>query len=224
MIGTFIVIIWLLIFSIVSHFLCVYLDLKSVLIKTIFIWTFFMCFVALFEMMLIFNHTYLSEKGTYYYENNMCHWTEDNSILDAFSSKLYMDLYADYSLCDKRYSNRLDKDNGCRFVLLGEIIHGLFCIIMCTIIMFFYFFNFNELYIYISAIIFSGIQFAMIIWYLSTIFMEMAFVKNEQFWWFPLLWNVPWIILPLYITYYGVKEIVNIKTVFTSIIGDPVLP
>jgi hypothetical protein len=70
---------------------------------------------------------------------------------------------------------------------------------------------------------FSGIQFAMIIWYLATIFMEMAFVKNEQFWWFPLLWNVPWIIVPLYVTYYGVKEIINFK-LSSNVITDSVLP
>ena len=126
--------------------------------------------------------------------------------MDILTYKLYMNLYADYSLCDKRYCQHISNE-GNRFVLLGEITHGAFCLIMTTIILYFYFINYNELYIYLSALVFSAIQFALIIWYLASVFVEMKFVKNEQFWSPPLLWNVPWIIIPLYIIYYGTMEI-----------------
>jgi hypothetical protein len=78
---------------------------------------------------------------------------------------------------------------------------------MTTIILYFYFFKFDEVYIYLSAIVFSAVQFALIIWYLASVFMEMKYIKNDQFWPYPLLWNVPWVIVPLYIIYYSIIEI-----------------
>ncbi len=209
MLGYNLVILWLVSFSIASYLLCSYLKLDSALLRTIFVWTFFMVFVAIFEAMLLVYYKYLENKGAYYYDENKCYWDEDNSISDMFSYKMYMDLYADYSLSDKRYCDNLIQKEGCRFVLQGELIHGLFCFIISAIIMYFYFFDFNKLYIYLSSIVFSSIQFAMITWYLSTVFVEMYFVKNDQFWWYPLLWNVPWIIVPPYIIYTAIKAIVK---------------
>ena len=209
MLGCNLVILWLSLFSIASYMLCSYLKLDSVLMRTIFTWTFFMMFVSLFEAMLLVYYKYLETKGNYYYDENKCYWNEENSVCDIFSYKMYMDLYADYSLSDKRYCDNLIRNEGCRFVLQGEIIHGLFCFIMSIIIMYFYFFDFNKLYIYLSSIVFSSIQFALITWYLVTVFVEMYFVKNEKLWWCPLLWNVPWVIVPQYIIYFAIKEIVK---------------
>jgi len=211
MLGSYLVILWLITFSIVSYFLCSFLKINTALLRTIFIWSFLMVFVYIIELMLLFKYEYLENKGKHYYANKNCYWSEHNSVYDMFSYKMYMDLYADYSLCDKRYCENISNNEGNRFVLLGEIIHSLFCIVMTTIILYFYFFNFNELYIYLSAIIFSAIQFALIVWYLASVFLEMKFVNNEQFWFPPLLWNLPWVIIPLYIIYYGLFEICKIK-------------
>ena len=206
MLGANVVILWLTMFAIVSYLLCNYLKLQTVLLRTIFIWTFCMVFIYIFEFLLLFYYEYLEKKGKQFYNDNTCFWHEDTNPMDILTYKLYMNLYADYSLCDKRYCEHISNE-GNRFVLLGEITHGAFCLIMTTIILYFYFINYNELYIYLSAIVFSAIQFALIIWYLASVFVEMKFVKNEQFWSPPLLWNVPWIIIPLYIIYYGTMEI-----------------
>lgn len=209
MLGCNLVILWLVAFSILSYGLSSYLKLDSALLRTIFVWTLWMVFVAIVEAMLIFYYTYLENRGNYYYDENKCYWNEEKPLSDMLSYKLYMDLYADYSLSDKRYCDNLINKEGCRFVLQGELIHGLFCFIMTIIIMYFYFFDFNKLYIYLSSIVFSSIQFAMIVWYLSTVFVEMYFVKNDKFWWCPLLWNVPWVIIPPYIIYAAIKAIVQ---------------
>jgi len=201
MVGSYMVILWLLLFFIVSYALCNYLKLKTALLCTIFVWTFCMIFVSIFEMMLLFHNKYLEKKGNYYYDNNSCYWNENQNIMDMFTYKMYMDLYADYSLCDKRYCQNMVKNEGFRFVFLGEIIHGFFCIIMSMIIMYFYFVQFNELYIYLFAIIFTSSQFALILWYLTSVFLEMNYVENTGFVPYPLLWNVPWVILPLYVIY-----------------------
>jgi len=204
--GGFIVLLWLFCFSTVSYLSCYCLKLSSTLLRTIFTWNLLMCFVALFEAMLIFKHNYVSEKGEHYYNTNTCYWSEHNSIMDAFSTKMYMDLYADYSFCDKRYSNPLYTDNGCRFVVLGEIIHGAFCFFLCPFILYFFSKGDNRS-VYLSALVLSAIQFALIVWYLATVFLEMAFVKNDKFWFPPILWNVPWVFVPLYIMYGVAKTI-----------------
>jgi hypothetical protein len=210
MLGGYLVILWLSIFSIVSYVFSSMLKLKTALLRTIFVWTFCMIFVGIFELLLLFYYEYLQNKGKYYYKNNNCYWSEDNSILDMFSYKMYMDLYADYSLCDKRYCKKII-NQGSRFVILGELTHGFFCLLLAPIILY-YFINFNELYIYLLSIIFVAIQFGLIIWYLASVFVEMYFVKNDKFWCPPLLWNVPWVIVPLYVIYYGIIEIINLKT------------
>jgi len=170
--------------------------------------------------MLIFYYQYLESKGKSYYDNNTCYWSENVSIFDMFSYKMYMDLYADYSYCDKRYANNLTTCPGNRFVLTGEIIHGLFSAIMSIIILYFFFAKYDDIYIYLSSIIFSSIQFAMIIWYLTTIFIEKKFVVNDKEWMPPILWNVPWIIIPLYIIFQSVYIIISPS----SSIPSPSLP
>jgi len=214
------VILWFSMFFIISYLLCNFLNIKSTLLVTIFVWTFCMIFISIFEFMLIFYYQYLESKGKSYYDNNTCYWSENVSIFDMFSYKMYMDLYADYSYCDKRYANNLTTCPGNRFVLTGEIIHGLFSAIMSIIILYFFFAKYDDIYIYLSSIIFSSIQFAMIIWYLTTIFIEKKFVVNDKEWMPPILWNVPWIIIPLYIIFQSVYIIISPS----SSIPSPSLP
>ena len=66
-----------------------------------------MVFVGIFELLLLFYYEYLENKGKGYYKNNNCYWLEDNNVSDMFSYKMYMDLYADYSLSDKRYCRKI---------------------------------------------------------------------------------------------------------------------
>ena len=207
MLGYNSIITWLACFSVVSYFLVNYLNIKTVLLRVIFIWTFWMIFIAIFEMMLFFCSDYLENKGKEYYAENKCYWTEDNSICDAFSYKMYMNLYADYSLSDKRYCENFKTDEGNRFVFLGEVIHGFFCIFMAAVIFYFFLCRYNETHIYLAAIIFSAIQFALITWYMVSVFLEMGYKKNDQFFAYPLLWNVPWFVVPLYIIYYAWMEL-----------------
>ena len=167
MLGCVLVILWLTIFSIVSYLCCSFLGLKTALLRTIFVWTFCMVFVGIFELLLLFYHEYLHKKGQYYYKKNICYWNEDNKISDMFSYKMYMDLYADYSLSDKRYCKKIT-NKGNRFVLLGELTHGFFCFLFAPII-FYYFIHFDELYIYLYSIMFVAIQFGLIIWYIFRI-------------------------------------------------------
>jgi hypothetical protein len=207
--GGLLVILWLVLFSVLSYFLCTILKLQTTLLRTIFVWTLLMAFVAIFETMLLFYSTYMQDKGKEYYKDNTCYWTENKDITDMLSYKMYMELYSDYSLSDKRYCKRI-QNQGSRFVLLGELTHGAFCILFVPII-FYYFIHFNELYIYLYSIIFVAIQFALIIWYLASVFVEMYFVKNDKFWFPPLLWNVPWVLVPIYVIYYSIKEIDLLK-------------
>ena len=209
MIGYQLVVGWLITFFAISYLLCKYLNLNSPLLITIFIWSFLMLFIFIFEMLILVYYKYLEQKGKHYYETNTCYWNDSSvKLLDCFTGIMYMDLYADYSLSDKRYCESTVNE-GFRFVATGEVIHGIFCFIMSSIILYFYFFNFNEVYIYLSAIIYSAIQFALITWYLSSTFLEMFFCKNDKFWFPPLLWNVPWIIIPLYIIYESIKILLD---------------
>jgi hypothetical protein len=146
----------------------------------------------------------MQEKSEENYKNKTCYWTETVSYLDMFSYKMYMDLYADYSLADKRYGKKIDNE-GCRVVISGEETHAFFCILFVPIIMY-YFIYFNETNVYLYSLMFVATQFAIIIWYLATVFIEMYFVTNEQFWFPPLLWNVPWVIIPIYVMYYIVQH------------------
>jgi len=212
MLGWKMVILWLSLFFTTSYFLCKFLKIKSTLLVTIFVWTFCMVFISIFEFLLLFYYQYLETKGEYYYTNDKCYWTDDTPIFDMFSYKMYMDLYADYSYCDKRYINNLDKCAGNRFVLTGEIIHGIFSAIFSIIILYFFFAKFDDIYIYLSSIIFSSIQFALIIWYLATIFIEKKFVVNDKEWLPPILWNVPWVIVPIYIIFESVRMIIPSQT------------
>jgi hypothetical protein len=193
MLGGFLVIIWLILFSIFSCLFCKVLDIKTVLLRTIFVWTFFMVFIAIFEVLLLFYPTYMQQKSEEYYTNKTCYWTENVSYLDMFSYKMYMDLYADYSLADKRYGKKIENE-GYRVVISGEETHAFLCILFVPIIIY-YFIYFNETNVYLYALMFVATQFAIITWYLATVCIEMYFVKNEQFWFPPLLWNVPWVIV-----------------------------
>jgi hypothetical protein len=203
MLGFILVCLWLFIFGLISYFLIKYLKINNFLLIIIFVWSFFMIFISIFQFMILFSFKYLENKSKYYYINNKCYWNEKNSIYDMFSNKMYMDLYADYSLSDKRYSENIANSEGGRFVYIGEVVHGSFCIVMSCIIMYLFFFNFNKKSIYLFSIINSSIQIALITWYLVSVFIELQYNKNNKFWWPPLLWNILWIIFPLYIMYFS---------------------
>jgi hypothetical protein len=63
MLGLHLVILWLVFFGIISNLLCRYLKLNTSLLCTIFVWTFLMVFIYIFEMMLLFYNDYLEIKG-----------------------------------------------------------------------------------------------------------------------------------------------------------------
>ena len=59
--GGLLVILWLIIFSILSYVFCKMLKLETPLLRTIFVWSFCMVFVAIFEMLLLFYYEYLEK-------------------------------------------------------------------------------------------------------------------------------------------------------------------
>jgi hypothetical protein len=194
--GGVLIAIWFALFAVVSHALSAHWTGP---LRVIFVWTLLMLCVGVIEMMLFFRHGYLSGKGQSYYAQGKCYWTEDVDWRDMVSTKMYMDIYADYSLCDRRYCEWFDKDTGCRFVLLGEVVHGIFCLALAPFILL----SRDERRTYKLALAFAAVQFALIVWYVASIFLEKHFVRNEKFWWPPLLWNLPWFVLPPYMAYHA---------------------
>ena len=118
MIGYQLVIIWFvafisLLWPIFGHF-----DLFDRLVGY---WATLMILVAIWEFCLPFNFDLLREKGTYYCENKCSFFSEkDKSIWDLFTPKMYMDLYADYSLADCKYRGKLGED-GFHFVMFEHV-------------------------------------------------------------------------------------------------------
>jgi hypothetical protein len=208
--GGFLVLLWLALFAAASTFLCRLWNIQSALMRTIFVWSFLMLFVALFEGLLLFYHDYVAEQGTYYYNENKCYWTEEVSWTDMFSHKMYMDLYADYSYCDKRYSNVLKDCQGCRTVMTGEIIHGVFSLVLASWIVYLFSVGAHELHVILTSLVFSGAQLGIIVWYLSTIAIETQFVRNDKVWWPPCLWNVPWVVVPTSIVWQTSQHLLRV--------------
>ena len=209
MLGGLLVLLWFLIFAVMNYFLYKVLNITTILLQVIFSWTFFMVFIILFELLLLVYYKYVHEKSEEYYKMNTCYWTENVNIVDMFSYKMYMDLYADYSLADKRYGKVIENE-GCRFVISGEEAHAFFCILFVPFILY-YFVFFDKIKIYIFSLMLSVSQLSIITWYLSTVFIELYFVENKQFWFPPLLWNVPWVIIPMYIIYSEYCELITLK-------------
>ena len=209
MLGGLLVVLWFFIFAVINYFLCKLLKIKTTLLRNIFSWTFLMVFIIMVELILLVYYKYVHEKSEEYYRTNTCYWTENVNVVDMFSYKLYMDLYADYSLADKRYG-KIIENVGCRFVISGEEAHAFFCMLFVPIILY-YFVFFDEIKIYLFSLMLSVSQFSIIVWYLSTVCIELYFVENKQFWFPPLLWNVPWVILPIYIVYSVFCQLISLK-------------
>ena len=162
-------------------------------------WTILMFLVASFEAMLIPNSNYMCEKGQEYSDNGTCFWSQPANVSDAFSSKLYMDLYADYSLADAKY--RMNYGNeGFHFVLFGELWHGFWCVVLGIAVMYTFYAMPNTPAYFLSLFSMGLTQLVMIIWYVSPAILEL-FIEGSpnhvsNWWWPPFMWNVPWFIIP----------------------------
>ena len=183
----------------------------NILYRTIGYWCVIMLFIAVFEFMLPFNFDMMCGKGKYYYKNKLCYWSEPGKkISDMFSSKMYMELYSDYSLADCKYKKKLGHD-GFHFVMFGELWHGFFSGIF-SITSLYYLFKDKTSQILLSIFTLGIIQLVMITWYVSPVILELFIEKSgnhySKWWWPPFLWNLPWFIVPPLMIYEGYKGLV----------------
>jgi len=177
--------------------------------KIIGYWCFFMIFICIFEFLVPFNFDTICEKGNYYYENDKNYWIEDDKkFSDLLTSKMYMNVYSDYSLSDCKYRKGLN-DSGFRIVMLGEIIHGILTFIFTCIVLYGMYFGMNKNKLNLHILILGIIQLTLIIWYQSTVIWDMCIessdncCNNPKWYWQQQGWNVPWFIFPPYLIYYG---------------------
>jgi len=167
----------------------------------------------IFEFMLPFNFDVMCKKGDYYYDNNKCYWTEkDKTLNDMFCCKMYMELYSDYSLSDCKYRKNLGQD-GFHFVMFGELYHGLFSGICSVFLLYYLFTDKTSRKFFLSIFTLGVIQLTMIIWYASTVILEL-FIKesgNHLSKWCapPFLWNAPWFIIPPILIFEGARGLLN---------------
>ena len=176
-------------------------------------WCLAMLFIAAFEGMLLFNYDYMCSKGAYYAENNKCYWSEDGKRPgDLLSSKMYMDLYGDYSLADCKYRKNFGHD-GFHFVLFGELWHGVFSGALSILTLYLLFSNPHARPCLLSFFTLGVVQLTMIIWYVSPVILEL-FIEGSgnhwsKWWWPPFLWNVPWFIIPPMLIYRGARGLLD---------------
>ena len=206
--GYSLVIIWILsyiiiCFPFVRHF--------SVFNRLVAYWCIVMLLISLFEAMLIFEWKYMCKKGKYYYKNNTCFWNVEAYFKDIFSTKLYMDLYADYSLADCKYRRGFGRE-GFHFVFFGEIYHGLLAGILSGLTLWKLYTNPNSAAYRLLYFTLGILQLTMITWYVSPCILELFHEKCgnhiSKWWWPPFLWNVPWFIVPPIFIWRGAKELV----------------
>ena len=203
------VLLWLILFFVIIYPLIANF---SVIDKTIMYWCFLTIFVFLFEMMFMYNYNYVCDKGGEYFKNKKCYWTEKVNLSDMFSDKMYLDLYADYSLADYKYRQNMN-DSGFHFVYFGEIWHGIFAGLLSILVIYYKFFNNNLKKYHLSYFTLGITQLVMIIWYMSPAILEL-FLQDHQnnlsnTFWPPHLWNVPWFILPSILIYNGLINIID---------------
>lgn len=174
-------------------------------------WCTVMLCVSIFEAMLIFKWKYMCKKGKKYYKKNKCYWNEDVKLKDACSSKMYMDLYADYSLADCKYRRGFGKE-GFHFVFFGEIYHGIFSGILSGLTLWKLFTDPDSSAYKLLYFTLGIVQLTMITWYVSPCILEL-FYENcgnhiSKWWWPPFLWNLPWFIVPPILIWKSVKTLV----------------
>jgi len=208
MFGYQLVVLWLVIFIAISFPFVKHLDVMH---RLIIFWSIITLFVFLFEIMLMFKSNYVCEKGKQYYDNGTCYWSEkDIRFSDMFSSKMYMDLYADYSLGDAKYRQNFG-DSGFHFVMFGEIWHGIFAGLMSMLVLYYNYTSPETNFFYLSVLCLGLIQLIMIIWYISPcvleLFIETSINHSSKCWKPPLLWNLPWFIIPPILIYFGANNI-----------------
>lgn len=200
------VLLWLTLFFIIFYPVVSKLNIID---TTIIYWCLITIFVFIFEMMFMIKYKYVCDKGNYYYNTNNCYWNEKVGLYDMFSDKMYMDLYADYSLADYKYRQNMN-DSGFHFVYFGEIWHGIFAGFLSILVLYFKFFSINNKNYQLAYFTLGITQLVMITWYMSPAILELFLENNQNHWtktwWPPYLWNVPWFILPSILIYYGTKN------------------
>jgi len=209
MLGFHMVLIWLTMFIIVFFPIFKHLN---ILYRTIGYWCVLMIFIAIFEFMFPCNIDIICEKGMHYYDNKCCYWSETGKKLsDMFSSKMYMELYSDYSLSDCKYRKGLG-DEGFHFIMFGELWHGVFSGIFAIASLYYLFKDKTCRKFFLSIFTLGLIQLVMIIWYVSPTFLELFIDKcgnhYSNWWWPPFLWNLPWFIIPPLLIYEGYKGLI----------------
>ena len=137
---------------------------------------------------------------------------EKVELYDMFSDKMYMDLYADYSLADYKYRQNMN-DSGFHFAYFGEIWHGIFAGFFSILVIYFKFFNLDNKKYHLAYFTLGITQLVMITWYISPAILELFLENNQNHWtktwWPPYLWNLPWFILPSILIYHGTKNILS---------------
>jgi hypothetical protein len=210
MLGYQMVLLWLILFFIMFYPLVKQFDAFH---RTVAYWSYIMIFIMIFEFMLPFNYKYMCEKGQYYADNNKCYWSEDKkSLKDMICSKMYMELYSDYSLADFKYRQNLG-DSGFHFVMFGELWHGAFSGLFSILTLYFLYTAKESKKFILSYFTLGIIQLTMIIWYVSPTILEL-FIEGSgnhisKWWWPPFMWNLPWFIIPPIMIYEGAKKILN---------------
>ena len=210
MYGYQVVVIWLVLFF---SFFYPFVRKFNAFHRMVAYWCFIMLFIAVFEGMLIFHYDYMCRKGKYYKKKKKCFWNEDGKCLgDMLSSKMYMELYSDYSLADCKYRKNVGHD-GFHFVLFGELWHGFFSGILSILILYFLYMAPESRHYLLSFFTLGVVQLTMIIWYVSPVILELFIEKSgnhwSKWWWPPFLWNMPWFIIPPMLIYYGAWGLLN---------------
>jgi hypothetical protein len=208
MIGYQLVILWIVLFVAVIFPFVKHLDVTH---RLIIFWSIMTIFVFLFEIILMFKSDYVCDKGQQYMDANTCYWSEnDINLSDMFSTKMYMDLYADYSLGDAKYRQNYG-DSGFHFVMFGEILHGIFAGLLSILTLYYYYTAPDTNFFYLSVLCLGLTQLVMIIWYISPcileFFVETSINHSSKCWTPPLLLNLPWFIIPPILIRFGATNI-----------------
>jgi hypothetical protein len=217
MLGYQLVILWLFLFFAIFYPLVRGFSIPN---ATIAYWCLVMLFIAVFEFLLPFNYEYMCKKGHEYHKDRTCFGLEDGkSLTDMLSPKMYMDLYADYSLSDCKYRKGFGHD-GFHFVLFGELWHGAFSAIGSILTLYYLYTDPGSKRFFLSAFSTGLVQLTMIIWYVSPVFLEL-FIEDSgnhisKWWWPPFLWNAPWFVLPPLLIFWGAKGILDPSVSKTS--------
>lgn len=208
MFGYQLVILWIVLFVAIIFPFVKHLDVMH---RLIIFWSIMTLFVFSFEIILMFKSDYVCEKGQKYFDTNTCYWSEnDISLSEMFSTKMYMDLYADYSMGDAKYRQNFG-DSGFHFVMFGEIWHGIFSGLLSILTLYYYHTAPATNFFYLPVLCLGLTQLVMIIWYISPCILELFIetsINHSSKCWTPPLWlNLPWFIIPPILIHFGASNI-----------------